>query len=160
MIGGTRNPTLRHALLAGAVVTAIAAAVSYGLWDRAVAEWVQRLDEGWRSWAGPLSELGLAGWWIAGFAIAGAVLVSKRRELGLWMVRVAIGVAASGLLVDLIKIVVARARPKAWFDHVEWGFYFFRIGYDWNGFRRDTRRRLRRWQRRSACATGAGGRWR
>lgn len=43
-------------------------------------------------------------------------------------------VAISGILVDVIKVIVARERPNMLFDHELYGFVWFKMGSEFNSF--------------------------
>ncbi|MEI6315711.1 MAG: phosphatase PAP2 family protein [Syntrophus sp. (in: bacteria)] len=45
-----------------------------------------------------------------------------------------VAVAMSGIVADIIKIIVARYRPMMFFEANLYGFDFFRIGHEYNSF--------------------------
>lgn len=134
-----RRPAWTPALSVGAILVLLFAAASYLWLDRPLAELVRGRPEGVGVWASRLTELAEA--WIYLVALVPAFVAGlwlKRKRLADAALLAWVGVAGSGLLVNLIKIIVARARPKAYFvnppDVPAYGFHFFRVGYEFNGF--------------------------
>ncbi len=106
------------------------------LWlDRPLALWFFDLPAEDKRWFPLLNEVGRSGWM---FAVAGAVfLIALWRRRRDWMIRAgfAIGaVALGGLVVNVIKVVVARARPRLLVGEGTYGFHGFDIDAHWNSF--------------------------
>jgi len=130
-------------LIAAGSIVVILAVCSYLLIDRPLATWVHE------HWKGPpgtepllrenvvnlLTEVGNALYAIVGGLVAAGVLLAmKRKIMAAQFGLLAAGVAVSGLVVNVFKVIFGRARPGAWWDEGLWGFDPLSIGSDVNGF--------------------------
>ncbi|MCX5662055.1 MAG: phosphatase PAP2 family protein [Planctomycetota bacterium] len=118
-------------------IRVLAFAVASYLWlDRPLAERVRVRPDWLGLWASRLTELAEA-WIYLVFLVPvfAFCLWSRRKRLADAALLAWVGVAASGILVNVVKVILARARPKAYFsERHEYGFQFFRVGYEFNGF--------------------------
>lgn len=81
------------------------------------------------------TEIGRSNWtFIAAGAATVAGLVWKRRRLAGGALLLAATVGASGILVNLLKVLFGRARPKLIAEEGSLAFSPFSVGYDWNSF--------------------------
>ncbi len=81
-----------------------------------------------------ITKLGLSEWYILGGGIVYFVCKNSdkiKSRLGLFL---ALSVIISGIIVDIIKVLVARYRPKAFLHDGLYGFKGFDIGYIVNSF--------------------------
>jgi len=109
----------------------------YLMVDRPAAAWARGLDPRTVAAFKKITLFGSSGPYLAALAGLYPVLrfylhrsVASKRALF-----VAAAIVISGLTVDLLKWVVARWRPKAYFaDPSQYGFAFFRTGYEYNSF--------------------------
>lgn len=124
------------ALTIGAIVVALLALASYFLFDRPLASWVtQHLPDPIKPAASHLTELGYAGWSLGVLAVLFFFCLWRRFQRGAERALIAfVGVASSGLVVDLIKWLAGRSRPKLYFKLGLYGFNSFHAGYDYNSF--------------------------
>lgn len=118
--------TLAVLLLAGASM----------LWlDRPAALWFYALPPGDKALFALLNEVGRSGWM---FALCGVVLlVAAWARRGDWVLRAGFvigAVAWGGLVINVIKVVLARARPRELLAHDAYGFRWFDIDAAWNSF--------------------------
>lgn len=134
-------------ILVGFAVVLVLCAISYVWLDRPVALWFKANLQGfWSDVFHRLTDLGLGGVWLVP-AAAGAILfrwrqVRAKTEEGerRWLVRangalfLFVSVAASGLIVDLLKGLIGRLRPYELFTHQAYGFEPFSIHWSHNSF--------------------------
>lgn len=118
------------------VVLVVLVVVAYLWLDRPVAKYIE--DATWRShpiFLG-VTQLGEATWWLVGSVIVCALArLYGRRGLAAQSLLLFCSVATAGILVNLLKVIFGRARPKFLFDpEPEFGFTFFAVGYDFNAF--------------------------
>lgn len=119
----------RHVLVAlflGALV-----AGCYQLVDRPAAIWAHSLDPAIVSVFKKITVAGSSAPYLVALAVLYAVLRFWPRRAAAQRVLFSFSaIAASGLTVDLLKVTVARWRPKAYFDDPsQYGFAFFKTGY-------------------------------
>ncbi|WP_158595783.1 phosphatase PAP2 family protein [Oleomonas cavernae] len=106
------------------------------LWlDRPLALWFFALPAQDKVAFAAINEVGRSGWM---FAVAGLVLVvAAWRRRADWVVRAAFvmgSVALGGLVVNVVKVVVARARPRLLIADGTYGVHGFDIDAHWNSF--------------------------
>ena len=107
-------------------VTVLLAAVCYFYLDRPVAEWVHGLPSATRAPAKVLTEFGDAAYSLVFFGVLAAVYwMTGRRETAKRMAYVFACVAVAGILVNLVKPLFGRYRPKPWLEEGLWGFHPF-----------------------------------
>ena len=127
------TPGWRRIFWIGAIC-AIVAVLSFLLYDRAEAMWMRGVDPGIRDVFDFITQFGLGKGWLIGSGVAAIVLFLWARFGAAEPLKVRLNrnaaraafifasVAASGLLVDLIKVIVGRARPKLLFRDQLYGF--------------------------------------
>jgi len=121
-----RHHILVALLLAGMV------AVCYHLLDRPAAIWARGLDPEIVAVFKRITIIGSSTPYLVALAVLYPVLrFSLRREAAAKRALFVIAaIVVSGLSVDLLKWIVARWRPKAFFaDPSQYGFAFFKTGY-------------------------------
>jgi lipid A 4'-phosphatase len=135
-----RRPASRLGLWAAAV--AIGAAAAIGWIDRPLAWHLHMVAAAWRPLFEPIGRLGFAMPYLVLFAAAFAALrcggaVRRLRRWAGWMQTAArvpaflfAAVAASGLIVDLLKLLVGRTRPKLLFASGDYDFSWFGLTAD------------------------------
>ena len=134
-----------EAILSFAAVTLLCLALIAYL-DRAAAFWFHRLDAPWHEFFKALSDLGTAGPYLVVTAAAFAALRLTAR-LGMFKARAGAlkaysmvaafffsAIAASGLLINVLKVLFGRVRPKLLFRDELYGFDWFRLGADFHSF--------------------------
>jgi lipid A 4'-phosphatase len=112
-------------LLAGAIV--------YFFYDRPVAVLARSVDPRILALGEVITQFGLSKGYLIISAAAFALfyLIGRCWRVNAWRAAfIFINVAVSGLGVDVVKVVVARARPKLFFNYGEFGFEWFRWGSD------------------------------
>jgi len=105
--------------------------------DQPAAIWVRALDPGIVTVFKRITLLGSSTPYLIGLAVLyPALRFSPRRAAAAKRALfVLAAIVISGLTVDLLKPLVARWRPKAFFaDPSQYGFAFFKIGYEHNSF--------------------------
>jgi membrane-associated phospholipid phosphatase len=83
-------------------------------------------------WVATLSEFGTSQWYLLG---ALAVYLLSRDSL--WRARSALlfwGVAASGILVNIVKALLGRPRPEVFLEQGQYGFQFLEFQADYLSF--------------------------
>ncbi|MCL2430153.1 MAG: phosphatase PAP2 family protein, partial [Alphaproteobacteria bacterium] len=123
----------RPRLLAASLACLLAGAIAYFFFDRPVA--VLAHGQGPRVVAlfGFITQFGLSKGYLIISAAAFALLwlVGGRWRVHAWRAAfVFVNVAVSGIAADIIKVIVARARPKLFLSHGAFGFEWFRWGSD------------------------------
>ncbi len=115
-------------------LVAVFSVLSFMYWDLAVAkwavglpdwffvsmDWLTKLGEGW-VWLVPTGVV--AGWFF---------LVAKNLKAGMVWTVIFAAVALTGILTNIIKILVGRYRPKGFFEHGWFGFTPMKVGYVFN----------------------------
>jgi lipid A 4'-phosphatase len=114
--------------------------------DRPAALWFHRLDAPWHEFFKTLSDLGGAGAYLAVTAIAFALLrltariktfearAGALKAYSMVAAFIFSAIAASGLLINLLKVLFGRARPKLLFRDELYGFDWFGLGADFHSF--------------------------
>jgi membrane-associated phospholipid phosphatase len=117
---------LPFALLLGASITWL---------DRPLALWFFALPAADKAVFAALNEVGRSGWM---FAAAGLVLAwALWRRRADWVVRASFvmgSVALGGLVINVVKVVAARARPRLLIADGTYGFHGFDFDALWNSF--------------------------
>lgn len=81
------------------------------------------------------TEIGRSNWTFIAAGVALVIgLIWKRRRLAGGALLLAATVGASGILTNLVKVLVGRARPKLLAEEGSLAFAPFSVGYDWNSF--------------------------
>ena len=131
--GGMAALEEKPPLLALSLVCLLIGAIAYFLYDRPVAVLAQSLGPRILAVFGVITQFGLS----KGYLIASAAafvffsLVGGRWRVNAWRAAfIFVNVALSGLGADIIKVIVARPRPKLFLSHGEFGFEWFRWGSD------------------------------
>ena len=114
--------------------------------DRPLALWFHRLDAPWHEFFKTLSDLGTAGPYLVVTAAAFAALRLAAR-FGMFEARtgalkaysmvaafIFAAIAASGILINVLKVLFGRARPKLLFRDELYGFDWFGLGADFHSF--------------------------
>ncbi len=114
--------------------------------DRPAALWFHRFDAPWHEFFKTLSDLGTAGPYLVVTAAAFAALRLAAR-LGMFEARAGAltaysmvaafffsAIAASGILINVLKVLYGRVRPKLLFRDELYGFDWFRLGADFHSF--------------------------
>jgi lipid A 4'-phosphatase len=104
-------------------------ATSYFLYDRPEAIFASKLPPTVHHVFAVVTQFGKAEYYLIGTAIIFAVAFVLGRTWRIWAWRagfVFINVAASGIAVDIVKVIVARARPPLFLHGGEFGFEWFR----------------------------------
>jgi membrane-associated phospholipid phosphatase len=124
----------RHILIAALVVGLIA--VCYRFIDRPALLWARDLDPLIVAVFKEITLLGSSTPYLAALTVLYPALRFSRRLLAAKRALFVIAaIVVSGLTVDLLKPVVARWRPKAFFtDPSHYGFAFFKLGKVHNSF--------------------------
>ena len=108
-------------------------ACSFFFYDRPIAVAMHGLDPRILAVASFITQFGYSRGYLIGAGALAIVFFLMRGRWRLWAWRasfVFLNVAASGILVDLVKAFVARERPKLFFSEGLYGFDWFRWGSD------------------------------
>jgi membrane-associated phospholipid phosphatase len=115
-------------------LTAVFSTLSFMYWDLPVAIWAKGLPH-WFYWTMDwLTELGLGGVWLVPMGVLAIwfFFFKKDWRTGLvWLVAFG-AVALTGILTNVIKLLVGRFRPKYFFRENLFGFSPLDGGHDWN----------------------------
>lgn len=81
------------------------------------------------------TEFGEAIWWLVPAGIVFVVAAAqKRHNLARWAFAVIAAVGASGIIVNLLKMLIGKSRPKLLFTEGRLDFTPFSYGHEVNGF--------------------------
>ncbi len=129
-----RRATWRRALWAGLPVAAFTV-LSVSRIDLYVAQTVDALRSAEKQTVEYVTQLGEAEVWLY-ITIPGAILLwaIQRRAWSMRLAFIAASIGVAGLGVNLLKILCGRYRPGEWFEHRQYGFEPFTVGYDQNSF--------------------------
>ncbi|MDE2229991.1 MAG: phosphatase PAP2 family protein [Alphaproteobacteria bacterium] len=118
-----RPPPALARLVTLTAVTTVAAAASYVWLDRPIAMIFRDIGPAFRSAMAVVTLFGLGGPYLLVTAVAALALRLGGRVAAAWRATyVFFAVAASGLFVDIVKVVAGRARPKLLFADQLYGF--------------------------------------
>jgi membrane-associated phospholipid phosphatase len=116
---------LTRALVFLGVGVAAAAAASFTWLDRTAATWGLALAQPIRSAASWVGTGGDAWPWLVVLGLLlGWCLWRRWHAAARWVGLLLAAVAAAGLTVDLLKVLLGRYRPMALIDKDQWGFHF------------------------------------
>lgn len=105
------------------------AVLSYFFADKPIAIFMHQLSHVSLLWsiAQEITYFGVAGYYIVFFLLAFLLtkFIWKDPELAKIALFFLLVILISGLVCDILKVVLARARPTEWFQHHLYGFYFF-----------------------------------
>jgi len=123
-------------IMIGFVLLMLLLTISYVLLDRPLSLFCQNLNPDVMKVFGWITELGISTGYLIGFAVLFVYFKFLRRRplaanRALFFFT---AVALSGIIINLIKPVVGRLRPKMLFQADLYGFEPFRIGYEYNSF--------------------------
>ncbi len=132
---GLNHPTVSRDVGVLGVFTFALAVLAYLLADYRTAVFVRELPRPLRDLASQLTEFGQMGHyvWILPLAIIVSVLL-KRKTDAWWFGLALASTVVSGLLVNILKIILGRSRPSVLFAYNEYGFGPIRLGYDHASF--------------------------
>jgi membrane-associated phospholipid phosphatase len=133
--GNTTSFSPRQLAVFTVLVGALVAAGYFGV-DLPVARTGRDLDVNIVNVFQYITVLGEAGWYLVGTALLGLLFhfFWKREEWARRCLFIFTAIAASGLITDLIKWLMGRWRPKAYFDQQIYGFGLFGSGYEQTSF--------------------------
>jgi undecaprenyl-diphosphatase len=123
-------------IVIGSALLMILLTISYALLDRPLTLFCQNLNPDVMKVFGWITELGISTGYLIGFAVLFVYFKFFRRRShaanrALFFFT---AVALSGVIINLIKPLVGRLRPKLLFEANLYGFDPFRIGYEYNSF--------------------------
>lgn len=124
-------------LFASAILLTAVIGASVAWWDRPAAWWGRSLaGSEWHAVSNWVTELGRGTWtFVATAAIGIAALLLRRPAIVGGSILVAASAAGAGILANLVKILVGRARPKLLFaEETFYGAVPFSVGYDFASF--------------------------
>lgn len=133
---GEKSVVRKKVLLYSFPVFLAICALSYFTLDRPVAVYCRGLDKSVRDVFRTVTYLGVSTWYMAASAAVFAFFrfVRKREAWSNRGLLVFLSVALSGIITDLIKFVLGRARPTLLFEKDWYGFYFFETKYAFLSF--------------------------
>ncbi len=128
--------TNAKSLTIGAFLVSLAAGLSFLYLDRDVFWFSQGLSAGVREFFEAVTWFGRSDPYLVGsfLAFIGFRYFWKRKILANRFLFVFTAIAASGILVNIIKVIMGRARPILLRDEGYFGFEFFRLGYEYASF--------------------------
>ena len=113
-------------LIGSAVIVAVFLILSYLYLDRGVADFFAANDT-----LSPFFEfitrLGVSKWYLFGFAAMFLIFrfLFRLKTVGNRFLYLFFAVAGSGLIVDILKFIFGRSRPKLYLEQGIYGFHFF-----------------------------------
>lgn len=143
------DPPLRRRLLFALAVVLVFCAISYVWIDQSLAVWFKdNLIEGSPAWrvVHRITDLGLGGVWLVPAGVGAIVfrLMQVRAKTADAVERMHlnanaaiflfVSVAASGIVVDILKGLIGRLRPYELFVHNAYGFQPFSLHWNMNSF--------------------------
>jgi undecaprenyl-diphosphatase len=125
----------RRAIIGSAFVIVLIA-LSYGLLDRPLSLYSRNLNPDVIQVFQWITELGKSTWYLIGLAALFVFFkfIRRHRRAANAALFIFAAVALSGVMINLIKPLVGRLRPKLLFEAGLYGFDPFRIGYEYNSF--------------------------
>ncbi len=126
----------------GVSVISVLAAISYFFLDQHVAQDLYPIKLSHNPVVKAFSQFGLATGWLVGSGLAALIFWWRAKKLKtLSLKRLAqrcfyffCTVAASGIFIDVIKIILGRPRPRQFIKHDFYGFDFFKLQAEWWSF--------------------------
>lgn len=118
------------------LVTVVLVVISYYYLDRPIAAYCHTLNQRITDIFQWITMLGLStGYLICSFILFLLFRFYKRRQdFAKRSLFLFLSIALSGIIAIIVKNILARFRPKMFFDENLFGFDFFRIGYEYNSF--------------------------
>lgn len=140
--------TRERPILAWGVHCLLFAAVSYLLLDRAVAVWFKThiADTRYEGFFRTVTDIGLGGVWLVPSGLGWLFcrwrlwraeffdVAGRYRRWSDSLLYFFLTVALSGLFVDVVKAVIGRIRPRAYFEQGLYGFHPFSTDWGMNDF--------------------------
>ena len=105
--------------------------------DQPLAMWIEAHQTEWLSNVGSwLEEAGKSHWVLIYCIIMIAITWRSTRSIAYKFLALFASVAASGILANLIKVIVCRPRPPLFIQQgiTQWNVFGFQIEYIWNSF--------------------------
>ncbi len=122
-------------LVWSSVVLWAAVAASYLYLDIPAAQWSRALDPATKAVFESLTGFGVSTWYLVASALGFAWFRWRRaRLLANRCLFFFSAIALSGVAVNLAKVILGRSRPVLLWQSGEYGFAFFRLGYEFNAF--------------------------
>lgn len=113
----------------------IAAITSYVFFDLPIAIYIHSLKNGSVNKVFKIiTELGRSGWILIPSFLIFIIFRRKKEKFAQWALYLFCAVAISGIIVDIIKVIIGRFRPKIYFRDGLYGFDFFHIDYEYLSF--------------------------
>ncbi|HEX4114188.1 MAG TPA: phosphatase PAP2 family protein [Stellaceae bacterium] len=114
-------------MLAIGIVCVLAGAASFAFYDRPVAIWAHGLSPRIHHLFAFITQFGESYGWLILSVVAFFVFyfIVRRRHYAWQVAFVFVNVAASGIVVDIVKVIFARARPTLLFSDGVYGFTWF-----------------------------------
>lgn len=114
---------------------ALVGALSFTYLDIPTALWFRQFnDTAFHQIFKLVSRFGESQWYLAGGLLLYVAMRSKRPGLSATGLLLSLSVAISGLLTDILKVVLGRARPKLFFREALYGFDFLHFEPAWLSF--------------------------
>ena len=140
--------TRKHPLPAWGVHCLLFAAVSYFLFDRAIAVWFKAhlADTQYEGFFRTVTDVGLGGLWLIPSGLGWLFcrwrlwraeffdVAGRYRRWSHSLLYFFLTVALSGLFVDIVKVAIGRIRPRALFEQGLYGFQPFSTNWGMNDF--------------------------
>jgi undecaprenyl-diphosphatase len=125
----------RRAIIGSAFVIVLIS-LSYGLLDRPLSLYSRNLNPDVIQVFQWITELGKSTWYLISLAALFVFykFIRRHRLAANAALFIFAAVALSGVMINLIKPLVGRLRPKLLFEAGLYGFDPFRIGYEYNSF--------------------------
>ena len=136
-IDGKKEPGVTGAAVATCVaVTLLLIVLSYYFVDIPVAIFCRQIDQNIRQVFDWITALGVSTWYLVASLCFFVVFrfYKKNRVYANRALFIFAAVALSGIAANVVKLTVARYRPKLFFEKGLYGFDFFNVGYEYNSF--------------------------
>lgn len=126
----------RRRAIIGSAFVIVLIALSYALLDRPLSLYSRALNPDVIQVFQWITELGKSTWYLIGLAALFVfyIFIRRRRRAAHAALFIFAAVALSGVMINLIKPLAGRLRPKLLFEAGLYGFDPFRIGYEYNSF--------------------------
>jgi len=126
-----------NAKMAGSLVAVLLLVVlSYFFLDIPVALYCRDLNKGVRDFFGILTEFGISTWYLVGsfalflfFTFFHRMPINAHRALFLFA-----SIAVSGIIANIIKVLIGRYRPEMFFENGHYGLNFFNFSHGLTSF--------------------------
>lgn len=126
----------RHAAIYISVIFLIMTVGSYLFWDISLAQYCRQLNPVIKKIAELITAFGVSTWYIVASIILYLFFhfVYENKLHAARFLFVSLSLCITGIFINVLKWIAGRYRPVELFNHGNFGFEFFRVGYEWASF--------------------------